>query len=501
MGVAKKPMEPPRESRVALQRDGQYVSLEPVDELAEAFATVRHIPAPDTGRVRAVPYPLVWSQDVRRGRRVLQTFAGLEPLLVDWLRRRGHEVELTGDRPPTWAAPDSARLADFDGPLDRHLLDFVRGRDRGLARHGPAVDPARLVAQVALGWRRARVLVMATRRRDAKDFRDRLLAFVPGVSLFAGTAPSRAGRVTVATAGYARAGAIGIESRTVLVALNPEELFPTGELASPVDALRQARRARLYGIMPAGRELPPHTRSLVTALFGTEEVAVPRHGHLARRIDVAFVRVEGGPRVRDDDPVHLMRSGVWQHPVRNRRLARLAGLVATGQFTEVREELPQLAGVQARRHGGRVVLLAANVEHALALAGYQSDAPVACGNDVCRADLKPEQKVMLKRSGCADAELVIATPAGLPTVGPIGVLVRADAGRGLPPIPDDHLVVPHGTKSRLLVIDTADRHHPALRTAAGGRKVAYRAAGWNIVGEPEPSPLDRFMAERPEVRA
>lgn len=484
-----------------LQRDGQHVSLEPVVGLAEEFVTVRHVPDPDGGRVLAVPHPLVWPQEVRRGRRVLQTFAGLEPLLVDWLKRRGHEVELTGDRPPTWPAPDSGRLADFDGSLDGHLLDFVRHRERGLVRHGPAVDPARLVAQVARGWRRARVLVMATRRRDAKDFRDRLLAFLSGVYLFAGTAPSMAGRVTVATAGYARAGAIGIESRTVLVALDPEELFPAGDLASPVDALRQARRARLYGIMPVGHELPPYTRSLVTALFGTDEVVVPRHGHVARRIDVAFVRVEGGPRVHDDDPVRLMRSGVWQHPVRNRRLARLAGLVAAGRSAEVREQLPHLTDVHLRRHGGRVVLLAANVEHALALAGYLSDAPISCGTDLCRAGLKPEQKLMLKRSGCVDdAKLVIATPVGLPTIGEIEVLVRADAGRGLPPIPDDQLVVPHGTKTRLLVVDTADRHHPALRTAAGNRKAAYRAAGWSIVCEPELSPLDRFLADRPEVK-
>ncbi|WP_439627012.1 hypothetical protein [Gemmata sp.] len=485
-----------------LQRDGQYVSLEPVEGLAEDFLTVRHVPDPDGGRVLAVPHPLVWTQDVRRGRRLLQTFAGLEPLLADWLERRGHQVELTGDRPPAWPAPDSGRLADYEGPLDAHLLDFVSGRDRGLVRHGPAVDPARLVAQVALGWRRARVLVMATRRRDAKDFRDRLLAFLPNVSLFAGTAPVMAGRVTVATAGYARAGAIGIESRTVLVALDPAELFPTGELASPVDALRQARRARLYGIMPVGHELPPYTRSLATALFGTDEVVVPRHGHVVRRIEAAFVRVEGGPRVQDDDPVRLMRSGVWQHPVRNRRMARLAGLLAAGRSAEVREQLPQLADVRLRRHGGRVVLLAANVEHALALADYLSDAPIACGSDLFRAGLKPEQKLTLTRSGCADdAELVIATPAGLPTVGLIDVLVRADAGRGLPPVPDDHLVVPHGTENRLLVIDTADRHHPALRTAAGNRKAAYRASGWSIVGEPALSPLDRFLAERPEVRA
>jgi hypothetical protein len=488
---------------VVLQRDGQYVSVyPPVSGLADEITTVRHEPDPNDGRVLAVPYPLVWPQADRLGRRFLQTFAGLEPLLAAWLARHGHRVELTGNRPPELNNPDANQLPEFGGTPDWGLLDFVRRRERGLVRHGPAVDPARLVAQIALGWRRAHVLVLATRRRDAADFRDRLSAFVPRVSLFAGRSSATATRVVVATPGYARAGAVGIESRNVLVALNPDELFPVGELASPIDALRQARRARLYGLLRVGAEFPPHTRSLMTTLFGPDEVVVPRHGHVPRGVDVAFVRVEGGPRVRGHDPVRLVRSGVWQHPVRNRRLARLAGLIAAGQYANARKEYPQLAGVQPRRPGGRVVLLAANVEHALAVAGYLPDAPIACGGEVFPAGLSPEQAQLLKQRGVVgDARMVIATPIGLSGIGSIGVLVRADAGRGLPPIPEDHLVIPHGTKTRLLVVDAADRHHPALRVATRDRKAAYRATGWDVVGEPAVSPLDRFLADRPEVRA
>lgn len=492
-----------RATLVILQRDGQYVSVYPaVDGLVEGITTVRHVSDPSSGRVLKVPYPLVWPQEDRAGRRILQTFAGLEPLLAAWLVRRGNRVELKGGRPPVLKKPNAARLSALGDTPDQGLLDFVRRRDRGLIRHGPAVDTARLVAQLALGWRRARILVLATRRRDAADFRDRLHAFVPRVSLFAGRSAATAARVTVATPGYARAGAVGIESRDVLVALNPDELFPTGELASPVDVLRQARRARLYGLLPAAAEPPPHTRALMTALFGPDEVVVPRHGHATRGVDVAFVRVEGGPRVRGHDSIRLLRSGVWQHPVRNRRLARLAGMIAAGQYAAVREECPQLAGAQLRRPGGRVVLLAANVEHALALAGYRADVPVACGNDVHAAGLNTDQELTLKqRRVVGDAGLVIATPAGMSAVESIGVLVRADAGRGLPPLAESHLFVPHGTKPRLLIIDALDRHHPALRVAAGGRKAAYRAAGWAVGGEPEVSPLDRFLAARPEVRA
>jgi hypothetical protein len=501
--VLKKPKTPAGADPVVLQRDGQYASVyPPVGGLVEEFTTVRHVPDPNDGRVLAVPYPLVWPQKDRSGLHLLQTFAGLEPLIVEWLVRHGHRVELTGNRPPVWPDPDAIPLSRLGGRSDQGLLDFVRDRDRGLIRHGPAVDPAGLVAQIAFGWRRARVLVLATRKRDAADFRDRLRTHLPKVSLFAGKSPATAGRVTVATPGYARVGAVGIERRTVLVALDPAEMFPARNLASPIDALRQARRARLYGITPVGTELPPHARSLVATLFGPGGVVVPRHGYAPRGVDVAFVPVEGGPPVRDHDPARLMRSGVWQHPVRNRRLARLAGLIAAGSLGGTREAFPQLVGMRLRRPRGRVVLLAGNVEHALALAGHLPDSPVVCGDDVWAGGLDPEQKkkLLLGRVPEADNKLVIATPSGLDAVGPVGALVRADAGQGLPPLPEDQLVASHGDAARLLVIDCADRHHAALRTRAKGRRAAYVAAGWVVAGEPELSPLDRFLAGRPEVR-
>src|SRR5205814_10645898 len=210
--VLKKPKAPAGADPVVLQRDGQYVSVyPPVGGLVEAITTVRHVPDPNNGRVPAVPCPLVWPQEDRSGRHLFQTFAGLEPVIAEWLVRHGHRVELTGKRPPEWGEPNADALSALGDTPDWGLLDFVRRRDRGLIRHGPAVDPAGLVAQIALGWRRARILVLATRRQDATDFRDRLRTHLPKVSLFAGKSPTAAGRVTVATPAYARAGAIGIE--------------------------------------------------------------------------------------------------------------------------------------------------------------------------------------------------------------------------------------------------------------------------------------------------
>jgi hypothetical protein len=493
----------PQRNTVVVRRDGQYVSVAPrVPGLASTFVGVRHVADPDSGRVLAVPYPLLWEMEGRSGP-ALQAFAGLEPLVVAWLRRSGYAVEMAGDRPPEWVVPDAGRLARVGGTIDHGLLEFVRRHDRGVIRYHPDhVDPDWLVAQIALGWPKERVLVTATRRETAADLHSRLRAYFPGAALFAGTSHRRAGRVTVATPAYARAGAIGIERRTVYVAADPADLFSATQTAG-VDSLRAAWRARLYGLLPLQTELPPHTRSLMTSLFGPDEVVIPRHGHVERAVEVVFVTVEGGPRVRDADPVALRRGGVWQHPVRNRRLAKLARLLAAGDIEAVRAAFSHLSGVAlGAPPGRRVVILADGVEHALALAGHVPDAPVVCGSDPWTAGLTAGQAERLDSGAgvSGTARLLIATQAGLSSACSFEILVRADAGRGLPPLPDDQLVAPHGSASSLLVVDCADRHHPALRVRSRERRAAYVVAGWIVAGEPTLSPLDRVLADRPEVR-
>ncbi len=51
----------------------------------------------------------------------------------------------------------------------------------------------------------------------------------------------------------------------------------------------------------------------------------------------------------------------------------------------------------------------------------------------------------------------------------------------------------------MCIIDCHDRHHPLLRNLSQARKSAYLDAGWQVAGEPEQTPLDRFLATCPEV--
>jgi hypothetical protein len=482
----------------------QCVALMPiVPGLEKEFYSVRHLPHPTSGRVSPLAFPLVRETTDGAGYHIQTSLAGLEPLLTEWLVQHGYQTRHT-PRPEVLDPPVLDCLIGFGTAVDRDILNLVRSHDRGLIRYSAAVDPARLVAQIALAWPAASMLILATRREDAGRFCRRMRTYLPAVSLFAGShCPPRADRVVVATLGFARDGRIGIEHRSFLISLDPTELFSTN-FDTGLGAIRCAWIARIYGLMPVEQEVAPHNRSVVTMLFGPRELLVPWHGCRRRGVDVVFLPVRGGPPVSGADPVALKRQGLWRHPVRNRRLARLGRLLAGRKPAAVREVFPELASVSVGRGRGRVGLLVEDVEHGLALAEHLPRVPLVCGPAVWEEDLTPKQRKRV-RAGQGDAcrrrRLIIVTWAGLAGAGDLGVLIRADGGVGLPPLGDDLLLAPYGDDARLLLIDFRDRHHPALRRRSREREAAYAAAGWGLAGDPG-SPaalLQQFLAARPEV--
>jgi hypothetical protein len=495
--------DPNRMDHVIVRRSGQYVGIHPViPNVIETFYTAEHVCEPRTGRVVVEPFPLVWEQPLRPMKTmVLQSFAGMEPLLIAWLIREGYTHELRGRRPGDLGEHDAEQVGSEITEPDPAVMEFVRYEERGLLRFDPQkVSPTSLIAQIALGWPKKRILVVVTRREDAVRLRNELEEFLPRVSLFAGRTPRRAARVVVATPRFVKSGAIAVEKRSVYISLNPDELFPTG-VQTPLDDIKRAGRARMYGLLPIGAEVPPYTRSLITALFGFKEVVVPRHGHALRKVDVAFMTVHGGPDIAElPDELAIRRNGIWKHPVRNRRIAKLASLLATKKYGTAHQQFPNLGSLQLRRGGNRVMVLVENLEHALAMAKYLPEAPIVFGPDHWTGDLSTAQKDRLKLRRPRKPHVTIATLTGLPDVDRMDVLLRADAGRGLPPLSEEQRVVPHVTADHLLVIDCLDRHHGLLLAMSRKRRKAYLAADWRIDGEPSQTPLDRFLAARPKVR-
>jgi hypothetical protein len=200
----------------------------------------------------------------------------------------------------------------------------------------------------------------------------------------------------------------------------------------------------------------------------------------------------------------LKRQGLWNHPLRNRRLARLARALSRGSRVAIAKICPVLAtfpGITTRR---KVVVVAANVEQAAALAAELPGWPAMLGPGASLAGLSARDVERLAAGLSAlrdDSTRLVATAAGLDSVdlGSFDVVVRADGGLGLPPGTSVGPVVTGRTRRALLLVDADDRHHPELRRDARTRREAYAARGWTVDGVAPPDPFHRVLEGLPGV--
>ena len=495
----------PRQT-IRIQRTGQYLRITPpVEDLQYYLFAVKHEPVDDAVhgvRVEKHRQSLIWRQEVS-GQVCCQCFAGLEPLVREVLAAAGFEVEMA-NVPKALKPPTMEKLAAFDA-VDMPVLDLVQRHDRGLIRYDAAhVQPARVIAQIALAWPKAKIIVVATRLHDARKVRHELTAHIAKVRLFDGAHhPSRGSRVVVATYSALGIGAVEIEKRTIYIALNPAELF-AGYRGMGIEGIRALHRARLYGLLADDVVVAPYPRSLVTALFGMQRRHIPQHGFHDLRVEVMFSRIFGGQRPPNHkDDLVIKRSGIWQHHVRNRRMASLLRAIVGKRGKTLQTKFPDIAPDlrERRRKSDRIGLLVENVDHALTLARLLPEVSLIIGSKTWTRGLTPDEVKVLNDSQAKDARrCAIVTNAGLAETERFDVLIRADGGMGLPALPGAYRMMPNDDDdARLLLIDFEDRHHPVLRRWSRQRRVAYMHADWTILGAGAPSLMDRFVAERPEV--
>jgi hypothetical protein len=269
---------------------------------------------------------------------------------------------------------------------------------------------------------------------------------------------------------------------------------------APLDGIKRLRRARMYGLLSDSAFVAPWQRSWMTALFGLQEVHVPRHGHHDLAVDVVFSKFYGGERSRKHRGVDLLRQGVWAHHLRNRRVAALFRALADEDGDTLEQKFADVARRVEGRLGGRVGLLVEGVEHASALARLLPGVAVIAGSDVWTEGLSDGQVKLLKPAKKSkNRNCAIVTATGLAHTKRFDVLVRADGGVGLPALPEAHRVIANEDDGRMLLIDFTDEHHPALAWRSRQRRNTYSAAGWSILGRSAAGAMDRFVAQRPEV--
>jgi hypothetical protein len=465
--------------------------------LRDAFYTVRHRTRPDKEHGYSLQpriVHLVKKATDLLGEKCWKCQAGLEPLVIQWAEEHGYEVHRGGDRLRPLPAPDLDALEGLE-PSDEMFLKTVRKHDHALFRYQPGeIDLNRLVAEVALGWPRKRILVLATRVEDSRRLGKYLKQSLSGSQVTVHTGrdfPQRAGRIVVATLTGWNEGRVGIRRRQILIALNPDELLRHrfGQIA-----IEHAERARLYGFLPASRRLAPFDRDMVTAVFGPREVRIERRAQSQQPIRVLFTRWKGYLFSDSElDAFAVKKQGVWHHGPRNIHVAELASALGEGDEGVLRRRFPAVWEAVRGRLPERVGVLVENVEHGLALAKLLPGGAVISDPDVWLGGLSPQDRRIL-RGGEEDQQRnhAIVTMAGILDVGSFDALIRADAGAD-------------GANKAISVnrvlVDLDDHHHPWLQQRSRERRGDYLRRGWTVDGKGKSDDLlSKFISTRPRKR-
>ncbi len=505
--------KPAHGDRVTLYRMQHMLILQPACmETLGQLRTVQHSMTSDhiagcrlQVDPRAIYGPLAASDDSgdtsTAGEPVGMTLAGLEPVVRLLLEDRGCSVRGPAEVRQL-SAPDLNAVRRH-GVADEPVLDVVQHHDRGLIRFGRKADPAWVIGQIALAYPDIRMVIAATRKRDAGTIADLIRTWLPDdvTRVLADRVLSESRRIVVGTYQAVLGSCMDLDRREMVIAVDAVGML--GKRG--VQVWNAAGEARLIGLLPDDRRLASRDADQIRGVFGFDEVHVPLHGQHWVPVDVVFEKVGGGPVIPENaDTITVRRTGVWRNPVRNRRIASLVRSLVEGDVRTLQERCGRVYEALRKPQRLQVAVLVDNVEHGVTLARRLPGWPVVTGREICVKGLPRKDRDLLESVGTTSGVTHngIYTVAAADQIDPRGldVLVRADTGSGLPPIDEGKWMQENAKKSRLLLLDFDDRRHNELGRSTRKRRRAYRARGWYGPGADSVEERVRdFLASRPKV--
>jgi hypothetical protein len=491
---------------VTIRRCGQLLTVEPAVPALDALRTTKIEMSSNSrqaGRLKRKLESMVNVTEISPDRNIGNLWAGLLPIVVAALEEDGYAVRHQGYEPESLPPVDQANLRHYE-PLDWSVLNHIRCHDRGLIRvESGCVQAAKLLMQIAYAWPKRTMVVLVCKEKSANSTCTNLRTFGLDAAVVTTRQPFQEfSRITVATPG--QLGMVGIDQRDFVIVPNAIESLRRKMIHRIVDA----HRARLYGFLDRQSKLSPCERDELTMMYGLRDVIVPCHGYVDMPVEYVIYRIGGGPPLATSlDVLGLKRQGLWRHPVRNRKIARLANAFAKGG-AGLLDLIPALPPGWRLEYPRRIYVLVEGLEQALHLARNLPDWPIIAGVNVDAA-LIPEHMRGRIRSpleqglGNLRKAIVTATGAELVTLSGVDVLIRADGGVGALPLPIPRcLEVPWGQGDRLLLVDFQDTQHPQLRSWSQDRVRAYAEYGWVPVGaNRDQTAVERFLKARPQYRS
>jgi hypothetical protein len=511
VATANRKSAPCGQKTVMLRRLDNHLCVDPATpEAVDSLLATTHSAPPVPGSfLKARPNPrLLGEVCAMLGNELLCTSAGLEPVVRTALAKAGYEVKLFGTPLGELPAPDLTYI-QHTNQVNRSVIEFVRARPRGIIRTGYAVDPLRLIAQVAVAWPNLKIAVAVSTRDEATKVGAALGKLLGEVTVITGgNCPSKVCRVVVITYDGLTAMPIYFEDAKGKFYLNSLEMMfvlDAHVAVNRVHAISGALRARLYGFPSSFNVISALDRDNQARLFGFAELLIQEEGYRQRQVKVLRYPIKGGIDLIGLSGVALKRQGIWHNELRNRKIARLAReLITDPKALAKMLQLPDTDAMLTERARGNILVVVENVEHALALHAKLTEFFICHGPEDSTDGLSKEQMQLLNR---------LPNPFSLPPIGFIvtttalrdldlrcaDVLIRADAGSDLPSISIDALKERDNNPAKpLLVIDCHDKQHPAIRRLSRLRQQAYQRRGWLApYADAEQARVDAFLASRP----
>ena len=495
----------PMHRQVDLQAAGHVLTVQPdCSDVLSRLMTVEHNLIHDGRRgseVKAMPRKLydvinVHGGDGSNALPVGVTPAGLTPVVTGLLRKAGYRIR--GPALRTMLPEPDLQAVTRRGVMDQRMLDLLRHHERSLVYYGQSIVPLWFVAQAALAYPTLSIAVATATLEEAQHAAKKMRRWLPGqvTQLRSDRMPRDVKRIVVGNYEALLNSCMDLHQRGLLIVLDAVVFLGKRGM----DVLNAAEQARLLGFLPLGQQVAPRDANQIRAFFGFQECHVPLHGRYPLPVDVVFEDDVRRGRRADTDEDTLRCNLIWHHVGYNRRIGRLARALQIGDEAML-ANFPRVA--KAIRHGrtDRLAILVDNLEHGIDLAKRLPDWKLATGSYVNTGGLNQRDQALLrKRTNWTWGTPTIFTTAAADQINPqlLDVLIRADAGTGLPPFNEDKLALHQSVNHRLLLVDFDDRRHHQLRRWTTLRRQAYRRAGWYSPGaDPLNERVKDFLAGRP----
>ena len=281
--------------------------------------------------------------------------------------------------------PAPQHLGELEYPA---LASFTQQHHRGLIRIPKKMGEAQVIAELAVAYPRARILVLGSQVASLERICHKLKCLLPAdvnateVRLVHSRRRLRLdddspiARICFST--HLEAAELDLATCDLVVLADAYECI---HVRAQQTLEERDAQFRLFGIMRANRSPSPYESDVISATFGFEILDLMSHGRVGRDVQVAWVRLGGQPSLAREASFDYRLQYTHNHR-RNSIVVQLARSLADGRAVQ-REKARDISRWGSNHgHGPHAVtILVDRLDHAIALGRKLDDWPIIAGKD------------------------------------------------------------------------------------------------------------------------